>query len=205
MTDTLLLGADATNANALPAGLAWYAGYGNGQWPSAASIRARFPGVPVKVISTTGGTTAAELLCDVADIERGDYTPVSGPQWARAKLDGGAPSATLYFSADDLGDVNAGLRYFGLPPVSRAAPVLAWSAEWDGEVIVPDWAVAAQFANGPGYDSDVALSSWVLPAPAPPIDVRTRRRLLLSDDWWTANIPRPSRRSLLLMGADHGA
>lgn len=163
MPEVELYGADSVGAGDLPIDREWYAGYIDGQWPSYHAIRSRFPARPVKAITCSTSTPVdLAVLADVIDIETGDYTADRASVVAATKLTRGYGTPTLYFQASRLAEVNTALSKVALFPISRTGPVLAFVASWGIGPTVPDYAVALQYANHPGWDDDVALSSWVL-------------------------------------------
>lgn len=66
----------------LPAGYRVYLGYADGEWPTGATLHAKFPGRKIIVLTVTGVTIA----CDGCDIESGDLSPESGAAWTQRKL-----------------------------------------------------------------------------------------------------------------------
>jgi peptidoglycan hydrolase-like protein with peptidoglycan-binding domain len=103
--------ADSIYPANLPDGYDCYLGYADGKWPTAAALRARFPGTPVISLTVAGGATVA----DGCDIEAGDLTVVEGAEWASWRL-ATAPTEkpALYASASRVAGLIAELASLGV-------------------------------------------------------------------------------------------
>jgi hypothetical protein len=105
---------DSIDVNALPSGYDAYLGYADGRWPTAKTLRARFPSAELVILTVTGRTV---LGADGADVENGDLTPAEGAYWAMLKL---APPTmagfrpVLYASVGAMGDVLEALHLAGI-------------------------------------------------------------------------------------------
>jgi hypothetical protein len=107
LEDTMTLAMpDSITPGNLPAGYPAYLSYVDGNWPTAAAVRAGHPSAQDVRLTVRGGTTAA----DGCDIENGDLTPQSGAAWAAWYI-ASWPSRrpVLYASRDTMPDVLAAL------------------------------------------------------------------------------------------------
>ena len=74
---------DSTTAADIPlAGLDLVAGYGNGRWKWTPADWARFGAMPRVVIDVLG---TAPATCSVLDVETGDATPATAPNWVKER------------------------------------------------------------------------------------------------------------------------
>jgi len=114
---------DSVTVAKLPPGYDAYLGYIDGDFNTAAALRAKFPGAQLVLLTVTGGTTAA----DGCDVEIGDLTVAGGVAWAVRKL-GAAPASrpVLYASVASMQYV---LNELSINRISRPA-VRLLSAHW---------------------------------------------------------------------------
>lgn len=141
----------------LPPGADLYAGYGDGRWPDATAIAARFPGIRVVRITTD----PADNQGDVLDVERGDATPGDVPAWlTRRRAAGAWPS--VYVAQSTYATVAGLVARYGLavPPWWVAGYVAT-------QPILPAAWVAWQWHSTPGYDQSVVADYWPGIDPAP--------------------------------------
>ena len=96
----------------IPNGTVWPAvlGYVDGHWPTAVSLKARFPHSHVVTLTVLGGSAVA----DGCDIEPGNLTPASGAAWIHGRLAAGAHRPIAYASAGMMGSVLAELGTRGV-------------------------------------------------------------------------------------------
>jgi len=167
-TVAYLRGADSITAPDMPAGLDVYCGYvAPSTFENMIAVLTAFPGKRYVAI-TPNNLSAGDCL----DVEPGDADPSGCPGFVLANP---RPPHTakpmIYASA---GDVQACLNTLSAAGVSRARHFII-SAHWIGieHVCAPavcgyPQADATQYANAPGYDSDVfAAYVFAPPVPAP--------------------------------------
>jgi hypothetical protein len=151
---TTVLGYDAVDVAAMPAGGAFYLGYIDGGYVTYPAVKARFPSAQVLTVTTSGRNKAR-----ICDVESGDATPAIFAQGVRGGL-----YRTAY---SDMSTYDA---------LVAACGGLSWdwfAADPTGTEHIPAKAVACQWAWGqlgqvPGnYDADVAYTSWLNPTPQP--------------------------------------
>ena len=175
---------DSVNAENLPEGPFWYAGYTDGTWPDYngyanphLDILQRFPGHVVVSITVT-----AEHLADVLDVEKGDATPADVPGWiAKWHQENRPGHPIVYCGKSTWTSVRAECR-------AHSSPIPGWwAADWTGEAHLVPGSIATQWANGsksypgdyPHVDTSLVNSKaflWYLnvlttpgvPKPAPP-------------------------------------
>ena len=160
---------DSTNADDIPAGATFVAGYSDGRynWPLAAWERfaANAWSIP---ITTQGGHTGAR----VADCETGDLTPQTAALWALMELHAHGRRPTIYTSASNRLAVAQALQRLGL---ALGADVDLWLASWGSPPILPIGCVAMQYAHPPGsgghFDLSVVDPSWAMRVGNPPTNV----------------------------------
>jgi len=114
---------DAVDLSQIPSGADAYAGYVDGAWPTAPTLRARFPGAHILSIAVFPDDDA-----DCLDIEQGDATPQQAPAWVRRQQARGISRPVLYCSASVVNQVLGNLAAAG---ISRSE-VRLWSAHYTG-------------------------------------------------------------------------
>lgn len=149
---------DGISALSMPPGGDLYAGYVDGEWPSANAIGIRFPGKLVVRIATSPNTNDGVV---------GDGPPDNGtwPQWiqwvVRRRAAGVDP--TMYCS---LSAWPAGQATFDAAGVAQPH---WWVAHYSPDASIPAGAVALQHTETSGYDISSVADYWpgVDPAPHP--------------------------------------
>jgi hypothetical protein len=150
---------DAINALSLPAGGDLYAGYVDGNWPSANAISQRFPHATVVRIATSSHTNDGVV---------GDGPPDNGswPEWIgwvqRRRAAGVDP--TMYCSLSQWPTGQAAFKAAGV------ADPHWWVAHYSPDATLPAGAVALQHTETAGFDISSVADYWpgVDPAPIPP-------------------------------------
>lgn len=130
-----------------------YLGYVDGNWPTYAAVKARFPNSVVLSVTTTGFTKA-----DICDCESGDATPAVAAAGVRDGL-----YKTVYANRATL------------PELVAAMGNTSWhyfAADWTGKPHLVPGSVATQYADpvtsGGNYDISVTDGVWPgTPAPTP--------------------------------------
>lgn len=117
---------DSVDAGKLPAGGDAYAGYVSGNWPTYATVAARFPRAHLLSIAPTAAHDA-----DCLDVEAGDATPADAPGWVRRQQARGVTRPVLYASASTIPAVIGELTAAG---IGRSA-VRLWSAHYGSKHI----------------------------------------------------------------------
>ena len=155
--------ADATDVSTLPVGWDGYAGYSNGAYANIPSIRARFPGSPIKTISVWGIGQLA-LTSDIADCESGDYQPTDAAQWAQLKINGNLGRPTIYSSTSVYPDLVAALALLSL---QFGVDVDWWEAHYDNtpSISTLPGAIGKQFQSST-FDSSIVYLDWLIPQSA---------------------------------------
>lgn len=87
---------DNITPGALQPGMAAYAGYVGGHWPTYAGLLKQFPGKPILSIAVTAAQNA-----EVLDDEPGDATNAQAPGWWRAQRARGLDIPVIYTSASN--------------------------------------------------------------------------------------------------------
>jgi peptidoglycan hydrolase-like protein with peptidoglycan-binding domain len=166
--------ADSIFVDNLPAGYDCYLGYADGKWPTAAALRAKFPGKPVISLTVFGGATVA----DGCDIEAGDLTTVEGAEWASWRLaTAPAEKPVLYASASRVADLITELAGLGID----RSRVRILSAHYAGSHICgpgacsfpaadgTQWTDAAEGLHGSQVDESLLSAGFLgaVPQPAP--------------------------------------
>lgn len=147
---------DGIDAEQLPTDGWAVAGYVDGQWPDYEKLTELQPEKVHISITALGGRAK------VADVEQGDITPDHAPGWAAEQREAGDPYPVVYCNASTWPAVREAFAAAGEPEP------LYWIAEWNGDTVIPDGAIAKQYANAAGYDTSVVVDYWpgVDPAPA---------------------------------------
>lgn len=102
---------DSVNVNRLPPGYDAYLGYVDGEYSTAAALRAMFPAAQLVLLTVTGNT----LEATGADVENFDLSPEGGAAWARRKLATAVDSRpVLYASVSAMKDVRGALAALGI-------------------------------------------------------------------------------------------
>lgn len=103
---------DSINVDQLPPGYPAYLGYVDGNWPTAAALKAKFPGAHILTLTVLGGSEVA----DGCDCETGDLTPESSIEWAAWRLVvDSADHPVIYASASTMnGAILPGLTAEGI-------------------------------------------------------------------------------------------
>jgi len=152
---------DSITVGNLPPGYTAYLGYGDGDWPTQAALRARFPQAQLVILTVTGATAAhGAKIAAGDDIEPGDLTPASGAAWLHGQI-GQRPVA--YASRDTMPSVLGELGQLG---VERASVRLLTAHYGAGEHICGPATCKASFqADGtqwtdtyPGTGAPVDMS-----------------------------------------------
>lgn len=151
---------DSTDAAMLPAGAPLYAGYIDGDWPSAGAIIARFPEADVVTITVLGA-----LGAKVADCEPGNLTPAAAANWADTEIRGGR-RPTIYCDVADEPAVAAELAAWEL---AFGDQVDWWAADWTGVPHLVPGSVATQWESSAGYDTSLTDGVWPAPAASAPV------------------------------------
>ncbi len=105
--------ADSIYPQNLPDGWAAYLGYVDGEWPTAAAVRARFPAAKIVTLTVVGGHAVA----DGCDRESGDLSPDTAARWVSRRLAEGAQRPIVYASVSN---VRAVLDAFAVVGVRRS-------------------------------------------------------------------------------------
>lgn len=149
---------DAINASAVPTDGDLYAGYDDGNWPSARALAARFPGKTVVDITVNPNDNQGVV---------GDGPPDNGAwdEWVNWTLKRRAAGVdpTIYTNQSSW---TAGIAAFKAAGVAQPH---WWIAQYDGDPTIPAGAIAKQYATG-SYDTSSVADYWpgVDPAPTTP-------------------------------------
>ncbi len=176
---------DAVNPSAIPlAGCDIAAGYVNGaqsQWPAAGWTRFEADGIPTARIDVIGDAPGA---AGVLDIENGDATPDTAPQWIRERkaLTGGG-RCVLYVNRSNITAAANACQAAGLLP---GRDFSWWIATLDGQTkTVADMTgvVAVQWISHGSYDESVVYDATWHPTgtPAAPTLVKVTATATFSD------------------------
>lgn len=96
-TPGLLTMYDGVTVSNLPAGGSAYVGYADGNWPNLVGVRARFPGLPILVLTTGLG------IGDGVDVEPGNVAWNNGcaavPGWVKDRIAAGVYRPVVYISS----------------------------------------------------------------------------------------------------------
>jgi hypothetical protein len=150
---------DAINASAVPTDGDLYAGYDDGNWPSASALATRFPGKTVVHITVNPNDNQGVV---------GDGPPDNGAwdEWVNWVLKRRAAGVdpTVYTNKSSW---VAGVAAF------KAAGVAEphwWIAQYDNDPTIPVGAVGKQYASIAAYDTSSVVDYWpgVDPAPTTP-------------------------------------
>ena len=157
--------ADSITVADLPPGMASYAGYVNGRWPTYSAVVAAHPGVQVLSITVVLADTAECL-----DVENGDATVAQAPSYVKMRVAAGIWRPVIYTSEANLSAVVGACAAVGL---SRDAYRL-WSAHYAGKHICgPTMCGSSVQADGTqwidhgGWDESLLTDGFFAPAPAP--------------------------------------
>ena len=154
--DRLVIGYDAVDVAALPAGGDYYLAYIDGNWPTYNEVKARFPNARILTITTTG-----ENHADICDVESGDVTP------DRATAGYGLMWDAIYCSVDTKPEVDAYMAArFGTPWNWYAADPTGVEHQAEGAVAT-QWAWPGHGSPG-NYDISYGDASWIDPTPPTP-------------------------------------
>lgn len=179
----LLLGYDAVAVDTIPsnASLVFYYDIPN----TLPYVLARFPNA-----TRIGITTQAAPGYRMCDMETGDLDPPQAAQWAQTEIQSGRPSwdkPTIYCNAENFHAVFLACADLGLrlgDATDLTCDVWWFEAWWNDEpdLICPPSPPWPHFAEPVGhqffreseftYDIDIALSSWVYPAPPAPVRIK---------------------------------
>lgn len=151
---------DAIDVNQLPTGGDVYAGYDDGNWPSAAAIAKRFPGKLVLRITVNPAHNYGII---------GDGPPDNGTWaewigWVKMRR---AAGADPWLNTNQKNNWQAGRDAFA---AARVPEPHWWVANYDGDPTLPAGALMKQYASNGGYDTSscAAYLPGIDPAPQPP-------------------------------------
>jgi hypothetical protein len=149
---------DVINALSAPTGGDLYAGYVDGQWPSANALSERFRHALVVRIAVSPATNDGVV---------GDGPPDNG-SWAEwvgwvQRRRAAHVDPTMYTNASSWA---AGIAAFKAAGVTQPH---WWIANYDGDPTIPSGAVAKQYASNNAYDTSSVADYWPGVDPAPPI------------------------------------
>lgn len=139
---------DAIDAASLPKGGDLYLGYVDGNWPSYAAIKKRFPGSLVVGIATNPNTNDGII---------GDGPPDNGTwsEWIGWVKRRRAAGEDPWINTNENNNWQPGIEAF------RAANVAEphwWVANYDGSPVLPAGALMKQYASNAGYDTSSCAS-----------------------------------------------
>jgi len=117
---------DAIDTSQIPSNAQAVAGYAGGNWPTFASLAAKFPNAYRLSIAVNSGEDA-----DCLDVEPGDATVGDTPGWYARQRARGVARPCLYASAGIMNDLLGTLQQAG---ISRPS-VRLWSAHYSGQHI----------------------------------------------------------------------
>lgn len=178
MADVLMVDCIGSNVDQAPTdvegqAVAGYAGYldcapGYEYIPSYEALKAKFPGVPVKSITTQ--PSSSPTAADVCDVEAGDYSPAQGASWASSKIQANAGRPTVYCSESDLPTCQAEFTKLGHAVTDCDWWVAGFATPPDPSV--PAGCIGHQYADMGTYDVSMVDEAWLtgtapVPAPAP--------------------------------------
>lgn len=140
----------------LPPGYPAYLGYADGKWPTAAALRAKFPGAHVLSLTVTGAT----LNADGIDSEPGNPNPFEAARWAANKLkQSPASRPVMYASLDWMEQLLAGLSALA---VARPSVRLLTAHYGAGRHICGPGTCKAGFtADGTQWTSSFAVAAGI--------------------------------------------
>lgn len=151
---------DAIDAAQLPAGALLYAGYVDGNWPSANAISERFPHVVVVRIAVSARTDDGAVL----DVENGDATPEEAVNWVLMRRHAGA-DPTVYCNQSAWPQVRAAFATHDVPEPHW------WVARYVNDPStpppIPAGAIGIQYYDYGGYDASVIADYWPGVDPTP--------------------------------------
>lgn len=198
---------DSTTPGDLPATARFALRYVDGAYAeSLAALKQRCPNL-VRAATVTVSAANNRLDADMADCERGDFTPVQAAQWAAAKRAAGKGFPTIYCEDSQHGDVILACKQRGL---TLGKHYLLFVANYNGQATIPTYAVGHQYrspgvpgASSPGhYDVSVVRDYWrgVDPAPAPltflGVKVSAIKQFLAGRLAWVKQHPRKAKVEL---------
>jgi Putative peptidoglycan binding domain len=102
--------ADSIIPENLPGVYPAFLAYVDGNWPTAARVRAMFPTARLLTLTVKGGDAKA----DGCDCETGDLDPSQAAAWAKTRLAAGEWRPVVYASADTMAEVLHELSAFGI-------------------------------------------------------------------------------------------
>lgn len=144
---------DSVTASDIPVSAQMVAGYVNGPYQWSPADWTRFPDAVKVRIATHANINDGHVL----DIEQGNATPDQAPGWVTMRRAGGA-DPSVYCSQSTWLTVQAAFRNAGVPQPHY------WIAHYDNAAVLPDGAVAKQYANAPlaggHYDLSIVADVW---------------------------------------------
>lgn len=151
---------DAIDAAQLPAGALLYAGYVDGNWPSANAISERFPHATVVRIAVSARTNDGTVL----DCEDGDATPEEAVNWVLMRRAAGV-DPTVYCNQSAWPQVKAAFATHDVPEPHW------WVARYVNDPSIPPpipaGAIGIQYYDYGGYDASVIADYWPGVDPTP--------------------------------------
>lgn len=143
---------DSVSWELIPANAQVVAGYVDSDFAWPAEAWARWPGAQKVLISAIPGSPQSRFA-NVADCERGDYTPASVRDWIGQQQADGRKGNTAYVGLEG---------WQGLEVACRGLMYFPWVADWTGTAHQLPGACAVQFANHQGWDSSMVYSQvWL--------------------------------------------
>lgn len=144
---------DSVTASDIPASAQMVAGYVSGPYQWSAADWARFPDAVHVPIATHADVDDGIVL----DVEQGDATPDQAPGWVTMRRKAGI-DPTVYCGQFSWLAVQAAFRTAGVDQPHY------WIAHYDNAAVLPDGAVAKQYANpglsGGHYDLSIVADDW---------------------------------------------
>ncbi len=149
---------DAVTPSNIPLTAKAVGGYVDGLYIWDQAGWARFPNAYKVRIAVFATTNDGEVL----DIEKGNATPAEGPSWVKMRRFAGV-DPTIYCNASTWPRVRAAFVGSGVTEPHY------WIANWSSGPVIPDGAVAVQYAHdiAPGYDLSLTNGHWPIADPAP--------------------------------------
>jgi hypothetical protein len=150
---------DGIDASKLPAKGDGYLGYDDGNWPDAEAERERFPDAVIGIITTNPKDNKGSV---------GDGPPDNGSwpewvSWVAMRRQSGEQYVTINTDYDLWQAGKTAFITGGVPEPQW------WVSQYDGNAVIPDGAVAKQYASNGDYDTSIVADYWpgVDPAPTP--------------------------------------
>lgn len=139
---------DAISGSAVPTDGDLYAGYDDGNWPSAAALAARFPGKTVVHITVNPNDNQGVV---------GDGPPDNGAwdEWVNWTLNRRAAGVDPTLNTNT-SNWSAGKAAFTAAGVAQPH---WWIAQYDNDPTIPAGAIAKQYATG-AYDTSSVADYW---------------------------------------------